>query len=58
MAALLDKVDNVQSDYDRLSSEKKFLEDYIGNLMVRPKKFRRKTEHHKHMQQASMRSMK
>lgn len=34
LSALLDRVEGVQADHAKLSSEKKLLEDYIGNLMV------------------------
>lgn len=30
---ILDRVGKVKDDYDRLSHENKFLQDYIGNLM-------------------------
>lgn len=38
LAALLDRIAEVQDDQEKLQAEKKFLEDYIGNLMVRPRR--------------------
>lgn len=32
LAALADRIDEVKSDHDRLESENKFLQDYIGGL--------------------------
>lgn len=34
LASLLQRIEGVQADHEKLTSEKKFLEDYIGNLMV------------------------
>lgn len=31
---LLDRIESVQQGHEKLTGEKKFLEDYIGNLMV------------------------
>lgn len=33
LSEILDRIAKVKEDYDRLSSENKFLQDYIGNLM-------------------------
>lgn len=33
--ALLTSIEQVQSEHEKFSSEKRFLEDYIGNLMVK-----------------------
>lgn len=32
LQALADKIDEVKTDHDRLESENKFLQDYIGGL--------------------------
>lgn len=32
--SLLERIESVQSDHTKLTGEKQFLEDYIGNLMV------------------------
>jgi hypothetical protein len=32
LAALAEKIDEVKSDHDKLESENKFLQDYIGGL--------------------------
>jgi short coiled-coil protein len=32
LQALADKIDEVKSDHDKLESENKFLQDYIGGL--------------------------
>ncbi|KAA8908500.1 hypothetical protein TRICI_004762 [Trichomonascus ciferrii] len=34
LSDILDRIVQVKQDYDRLSSENKFLQDYIGNLMA------------------------
>jgi short coiled-coil protein len=34
LTEILDRIAKVKEDYDRLSSENKFLQDYIGNLMA------------------------
>lgn len=34
LSDILDRIVKVKDDYDRLSSENKFLQDYIGNLMA------------------------
>lgn len=41
LTALLDRIEEVQADHEKLSGEKSFLEDYIGNLMVKLTQSRR-----------------
>jgi Short coiled-coil protein len=52
--ALLDKIETVQLDCEKLVSEKKFLEDYIGNLMVISSSSQIKAHSIKQMQQGTI----
>ncbi|KAK9385748.1 hypothetical protein V1515DRAFT_539315 [Lipomyces mesembrius] len=43
LAAILERILEVKSEYERLEDENKFLQDYIGNLMSRSKMLTTKT---------------
>ncbi|KAK9332453.1 hypothetical protein V1520DRAFT_18074 [Lipomyces starkeyi] len=43
LAAILERILEVKSEYQRLEDENKFLQDYIGNLMSRSKMLTTKT---------------
>jgi hypothetical protein len=34
LQALIERIDGIESEYNKLKAENRFLQDYIGNLLV------------------------